>query len=171
MSSSMKAVLFAAAMASSSGWSRAAEPSAPAAAVPAAPAEAHRPLWYRLFPRAFARELIDEGTRAVSLPIDDYQLGPIRTGDTVDVLVAFDARANKSKQRLAATVLQNMKVLGVERSGSSKEKGVLRIRANPNEVQYAALAASQGEVSIALRRSGDVDLYPMEMASFVKLFR
>lgn len=161
----MRALLFAAlvALTSSPAWSN------PTEAAPL-PAE-KRPAWYKLFPRSFARELIKEGTRAVSIQVDDYHLGPIRTGDAVDVLAVFDAKKERgAKERVGATLIQNMRILGVER-GSAKTKGTLRLRANPNEAQYLALASVQAELSISLRKDHDPDIYPMEMATFVKLFR
>lgn len=172
----MRTVLFAAVVAlSAPAWSQ------PPAAAPA-PAETRstepeplpaekRPAWYKLFPRSFARELIKDGTRAVAIQVDDHHLGPVRTGDAVDVLAVFDAKkSNGSKERVGATLIQNMRVLGVER-GNSKTKGTLRLRANPNEAQYLALAVVQAEVSISLRKENDPDIYPMEMATFVRLFR
>lgn len=161
----MRTFLFAAlvALSSSPAWSN------PGEAAPL-PAE-KRPAWYKLFPRSFARELIKDGTRAVAIQVDDHHLGPVRTGDAVDVLAVFDARKERgAKERVGATLIQNLRVLGVER-GDAKTKGTLRLRANPNEAQYLALAVVQAELSIALRKENDPDIYPMEMATFVKLFR
>ncbi|MDO8756628.1 MAG: RcpC/CpaB family pilus assembly protein [Elusimicrobiota bacterium] len=161
----MRTLLFAVlvALTSSPAWSN------PAEAAPL-PAE-KRPAWYKLFPRSFARELIKDGTRAVAIQVDDYHLGPVRTGDAVDVLAVFDATKQRgAKERVGATLIQNLRVIGVER-GTAKMKGTLRLRANPNEAQYLALAAVQAEISIALRKENDPDIYPMEMATFVKLFR
>lgn len=160
----MRTFLFAAVVAlSAPAWSQPPE-------APPFPSE-KRPAWYKLFPRSFARELIKDGTRAVAIQVDDHHLGPVRTGDAVDVLAVFDAKkASGSKERVGATLIQNMRVLGVVR-GNAKTKGTLRLRANPNEAQYLALAVVQAELSISLRKDNDPDIYPMEMATFVKLFR
>ena len=160
----MRTLLFAALVAlSAPAWSKPAEDASLSAY--------KRPAWYKLFPRSFARELIKDGTRAVAIQVDDYHLGPVRTGDAVDVLAVFDSRKERGgKERVGATLIQNMRVLGVER-GNAKTKGTLRLRANPNEAQYLALATVQAEISISLRKDHDPDIYPMEMATFVKLFR
>ena len=42
---------------------------------------------------------------------------------------------------------------------------------NPNEAQYLSLAMKQGEITTILRGLGDIEMHPMEMASFRKLFR
>jgi len=171
----MRTVLFAAVVAlSAPAWSQPPEAVLPAERftpeAPSLPAE-KRPAWYKLFPRSFARELIKEGTRAVAIRVDDHHLGPVRTGDAVDVLAVFDARKTSgARERVGSTLIQNMRVLGVER-GDAKTKGTLRLRANPNEAQYLALAAVQSELSISLRKEHDPDIYPMEMSTFVKLFR
>ena len=42
---------------------------------------------------------------------------------------------------------------------------------NPNEAQYLALAKKQGDTTVVLRGLGDLEMHPMEMASFRKLFK
>jgi Flp pilus assembly protein CpaB len=42
---------------------------------------------------------------------------------------------------------------------------------NPNEAQYLALSQQQGQVSIVVRGLGDVELHPMEIASFKRLVK
>ena len=130
-----------------------------------------RPLFNRLFGRCFARELLEDRYRAVSIPISGYELRHIRTGDRVDVLSTFDSQYSGAKRMLTATMLQNVLVLGVDPPAKGEEKSTLILKLNPNEVQYAVLGARQSELSIALRHEGDNDIYPMEMASFVKFFR
>jgi Flp pilus assembly protein CpaB len=131
-----------------------------------------RSLLSRLLGRGVDPAFIAEKNRAVSIPVPEYDLLSVRPGDRVDVLVVFDARAaDGAQKKLAATVLQNVKVLGVTLSGDLKGTGALQIMVNPYGAQYAALAAAQGELSIALRRDGDADIYPMEMSGFDHFFR
>lgn len=133
--------------------------------------ELRRPLFGRLFGRCFARELMENGYRAVSVPVHARDLRNVRTGDRVDVLSTFDSQYGGAKRMVTATMLQNVLVLGVDGPGNGQEKGELVLKLNPVEAQYAALGARQSELSIALRRDGDGEIYPMEMASFVKFFR
>ncbi|MCX5790177.1 MAG: RcpC/CpaB family pilus assembly protein [Elusimicrobia bacterium] len=116
----------------------------------------------------------------------------LKPGDRVDILVTFDAKmADQSKEKVTATILQNVLVLGVganlgqgltakqfgdkqgaeQQQAAFSEKGFLSLALNPNEAQYLALALKQGETTVVLRGLGDVEMHPMEMASFRKLFR
>ena len=122
--------------------------------------------------RRFARELMENRYRAVGVRFDGWQLRHIRAGDRVDVTVTFEAlMANGAKRKVTATMLQNIKVLGVERSWKPTEKGTLILKLNPIETQYAFLGPSQADLGVALRNKGDDEIYPMEMASFAKFFR
>ncbi|MBI4677496.1 MAG: hypothetical protein HY748_07935 [Elusimicrobia bacterium] len=124
-----------------------------------------------LFGKCFDRRQLVDGYRSVALPVKEYQLLNVRPGDFVDVLATFDANmADKRKEKMTATILQNVKVLGVVKSGDLEGRGAVHLMLNPNEAQYAALARYQGEIDIALRPEGDFALKPMEMASFRKLF-
>ena len=58
-----------------------------------------------------------------------------------------------------------------KQSSAFSEKGILSVALNPNEAQYLALAMKQGDLVIILRGLGDIEMHPMEMASFRKLFR
>lgn len=137
-----------------------------------APQRPPRPYWARLFGKRFDRTLMVDGYRVVSLPVREYELLDVRPGDRVDVLSIFQAAVpGKWKQKLSATLLQNVKVLGVALSGDLNGQGVLQLMLNPSEAQFATLALHQGELSVILRKPGDVDIYPMEMSSFRKLFR
>ncbi|MCX5797077.1 MAG: RcpC/CpaB family pilus assembly protein [Elusimicrobia bacterium] len=156
-------------------WLRAQDKKEPAPAEkPAARAQGRlrQSLLARLFDRGFDRRLMADRYRAVAVPVNEYGLTDLRPGDRVDVLTVFDALApDNRKEKLAATLLQNVKVLGVDLSADRKGPGTLHLLLNPLEAQYAALAACQGELFVALRKEGDVEIYPMEMASFRKLFR
>jgi Flp pilus assembly protein CpaB len=127
--------------------------------------------WERHRGGNFDRRLLADGYRSVAVPAHDYELLPLRPGDRVDVLVVFDAVANNVRKKYAATLLQNVKVLGTRRSGKLDEKGVAYLMLNPIEAQYAALGPSQGETSVILRKTGDAELHPFEVADFSKLFR
>ncbi len=122
-------------------------------------------------PRELDRALLPSGDRAVSVALDDGQIRALRPGDRVDLIAVFDARQGAVQDRLAATILQNVEVVGVSLASNGKSKGVLRLSVNPTEAEYAALAASQSELSVALRAPGDAEMHPMEMASLRRLFK
>jgi predicted secreted protein len=112
------------------------------------------------------------GYRAVSLPLPGHQLAFLKKGDYVDVMVTFEAKmANQRKEKLTATILQNVKVIDVLKPAKMEERGVVQLLVNPNEAQYAALSDARGDLHVVLRATGDFEMHPMEMASFRKLFR
>lgn len=135
---------------------------------------------------------IPPGYRGMALPVDSDILRLTKPSDRVDILVTFEAvMADGHKERVTATILQNILVLGVgtdlgqgrtsdeEKARQAQEaasaqfsdKGVLSLALNPAEAQYLALSLKQGDVSVVLRGLGDVEMHPIEMASFQKLFR
>lgn len=135
---------------------------------------------------------IPPGYRGAVVPVDTPLMKLIKPGDRVDILVTFDAlMADNRKEKVTATILQNVLVLGVgsdlgqgqtakqfadeakkdEQSAAFAEKGILSVALNPNEAQYLALAMKQGDIIVILRGLGDIEMHPMEMASFRKLFR
>ncbi|OGS04524.1 MAG: Flp pilus assembly protein CpaB [Elusimicrobia bacterium RIFCSPLOWO2_12_FULL_59_9] len=134
---------------------------------------------------------IPPGYRGAALEVDTNLLQLIKPGDRVDVLVTFDAvMSDRHKEKVTATILQNILVLGVGRNlgqgltaqqdaalkkQSEKEmdfeaKGALTVALNPNEAQYLSLALKQGDVFVVVRWIGDLEMHPIEMASFRKLF-
>ncbi|MBI5241327.1 MAG: hypothetical protein HY926_12715 [Elusimicrobia bacterium] len=133
------------------------------AAIPEAPkAAASRPDGQGLF----------TGYRGVSLSLPGHQLAFLKKGDHVDVMVTFDAKmADERKEKVTATILQNVRIVDVSKPGKGEERGTVQILLNPNEAQYAALSDAQGDLHVALRAPGDTEMHPMEMASFRKLFR
>ncbi|MDX6769634.1 MAG: Flp pilus assembly protein CpaB [Elusimicrobiota bacterium] len=135
---------------------------------------------------------IPPGYRGAILPIDNEMKALIKPGDRVDVLVTFDALMNDGrKEKVTATILQNVLVIAVgtnlgqgmsakqfkaagaqeEKSAAFSEKATIGLALNPNEAQYLALAMKQGEPTVIMRGLGDIEMHPMEMASFRKLFR
>lgn len=147
--------------------------SAPAPATESAPAPKsfRRSLWTRFFPRCLDRSLLQDGFRAVTVPIDGLQLRNLRTGDRIDLLATFAARVAGNDQKVTATILQNVPVVGIDMPAKGQAKGGLTLLLNPTEGQYAMLSSEQSDLAVALRRDGDDEMYPMEMATFVKLFR
>ncbi len=145
-----------------------------------------------LSPEAGLSVKIPPGYRGAILPIDSELKALIKPGDRVDVLVTFDAlMADNRKEKVTATILQNVLVIAVgtnmgqgmnakqfkaegaaeEKNSAMAEKAMISLALNPNEAQYLALAMKQGDTTVIMRGLGDVEMHPMEMASFRKLFR
>ena len=111
------------------------------------------------------------GFRAFTVPLQSYQLQPVKPGVRIDMMVSFEAKTKEGKEWVTATILQNVLVLDVQTSPSQQD-GLIVLALNPNEMQYAALAIDAGhKVRIGARPPGDELMKPMEMASFRKLFR
>jgi Flp pilus assembly protein CpaB len=129
--------------------------------------------------------------RAFILPVDNSISSLIKPGDKVDVLLTFDAMLKGgSKEKMTATILQNIPVLGVgsnlgqgmdssakanstEREANNaafSDRSVLSLSLSPIEAQYLALAQEEGEVTVIVRSTGDTKVYPIEISSFSKLF-
>lgn len=145
-----------------------------------------------LSPEAGLSVKIPPGYRGAIVPVDPELKELIKPGDRVDILVTFDAlMADNRKEKVTATILQNVLVIAVgtnmgqgldarqakalgkqeEKTAAFSEKAVISVALNPNEAQYLALAMKQGETTVVMRGLGDVEMHPMEMASFRKLFK
>ena len=113
------------------------------------------------------------GYRGVSLKVSGSQAMFLESGDRADMLVTFDAiMGSGDKEKVTATILQNVVVVKVFRPASPSEPGVVQLLCNPNEAQYAALSFAQANNIVLVRRAaGDVEMRPMEIASFRKLFK
>lgn len=145
-----------------------------------------------LSPEAGLSVKIPPGYRGTILPIEPELKALIKPGDRVDVLVTFDAlMADNRKEKVTATILQNVLVIAVgtnmgqglsakqfkdigskdEKAAAFSEKSMISLALNPNEAQYLALAMKTGDTAVVMRGLGDVEMHPMEMASFRKLFK
>lgn len=145
-----------------------------------------------LSPESGLSVAIPPGYRGAMLPIEPEMKALLKPGDRVDVLVTFDAMMNDGrKEKVTATILQNVLVIAVgsnlgkgmdakqfknlvaqdDKTAAFAEKATASLALNPNEAQYLSLALKQGETTVILRGLGDVEMHPMEMASFRKLFR
>lgn len=143
-------------------------------------------------PEAGLSVKIPPGYRGSLLGIQPELMALIKPGDRVDVLVTFDAMmADNRKEKVTATILQNVLVIAVgtdmgmgmdakrfkgkkkkaSKAAAFSQKSMISLALNPNEAQYLALAVKQGDPTVILRGLGDIEMHPMEMASFRKLFR
>ncbi|HAM35546.1 MAG TPA: Flp pilus assembly protein CpaB [Elusimicrobia bacterium] len=145
-----------------------------------------------LSPEAGLSVKIPPGYRGAILGIEPELKPLVKPGDRIDVLVTFDAlMADSRKEKVTATILQNVLVIAVgtnlgqglsakqakassekeDKTAAFSEKAMIALALNPNEAQYLALAMKQGETTVVMRGLGDVEMHPMEMASFRKLFK
>ncbi|MGN1057845.1 MAG: Flp pilus assembly protein CpaB, partial [Candidatus Avelusimicrobium sp.] len=111
----------------------------------------------------------------ISVPLTTASM--IKPDDNVDVLLTFEAMMkNGSRQKVALTLLQNVKVLGVgsdlgqgldartaaamknkeEEAAAYSDNSVLSLSLSPRDAQYLALAQAEGDISVILRSHGDV---------------
>lgn len=116
----------------------------------------------------------------------------IKPDDNVDILLTFEAvMKSGSRQKVAVTLLQNVKVLGVgadlgqgldaksanamkdkdEDASAYSDSSALSLALSPRDAQFLALAQAEGDISVILRTPGDVTNYIMEIATFEKLFQ
>jgi len=111
-----------------------------------------------------------KGYRGIIMELPKNQLAWVKKGDSIDVISVFDAIMSKGsdpkKQKVSTTLLQNVKVAGV-----NAHKGTIVLLVNPVEAEYVPLGKEQGSISIALRAKGDAEMVQLEIASYRKLIR
>jgi hypothetical protein len=127
-------------------------------------------------PSAAVPSKLVAGYRGAVIPLSVDQLLYVKKGDRVDVLVTFDAIMGKkgetTKEKVTATILQNIIVLNVHMPENKDVPGAIELMCNPVEAQYAALSVAQAsKINIVVRAVGDTELHPMEIASFRKLIK
>ena len=126
----------------------------------------------------------------ISVPLTTASM--IKPDDNVDVLLTLEARMKDgTQQKVAMTLLQNIKVLGVgsnlgqgldlkaansmknkeEDEAAFSDSSALSLSLSPRDAQYLALAEEEGKISVILRSHGDVTNFIMDIATFAKLFQ
>ncbi|NLO92419.1 MAG: Flp pilus assembly protein CpaB [Elusimicrobia bacterium] len=144
-----------------------------------------------LSPSAGLSVKVPPGYRGVVVEVPNTTSALVKPGDRVDVLVTFKARmADNSREPVTATILQNVLVLGVgddlgqgissknvkdrerkeEESAAFSDKGVLSLALAPAEAQYLVLAQQEGQITVIVRNMGEMQLHPIEIASFRRIF-
>ncbi|MDA8130237.1 MAG: hypothetical protein M0011_01905 [Elusimicrobia bacterium] len=113
------------------------------------------------------------GYRGVTLPVSGPQALFLNPGDRADMLVTFEAiMAGDVKEKVTATILQNVLVTKVQKPDSPDGVGAVQMLVNPMEGQYASLSLAQASNIVLTRRAaGDMEMHPMEIASFRKLLK
>jgi pilus assembly protein CpaB len=141
-----------------------------------------------LSPEAGLSVKVPPGYRGAIVPISSELETLIKPGDHVDIMVTFEALMQDGrKEKVTATILQNVLVIAVGTNmgqgmnapkGQSggvaagiSEKSTIAVALNPNEAQYLDLSMKTGDIAVILRGLGDMEMHPMEMANFRKLFK
>lgn len=114
--------------------------------------------------------MISEGKKAVTIRVDDVLgvAGFVQPDDRVDVLLTRNERiATISAPKTTATgvytdvLLQNVRVLAIdqlaERNLPAKPVKAVTLEVETDDAQKLVLAASVGQLSLALRRAGGVE--------------
>lgn len=123
---------------------------------------------YRYHPRL----RLEPGYRGFTIAVPLHQMLYVKAGDRLDVLVSFEAvMSGGRKETVTATFLQNVVVISTYDPRDGGKTGAVELMLNPNEAQYMALSQMVGkDIYLSLRAAGDIQMHPMEMASFRKLF-
>jgi pilus assembly protein CpaB len=113
--------------------------------------------------RGFLAAVLQPGMRAVAVAVDQISdvSGFIFPGDRVDLLInlavpAEGAGGNGYQHKAAATVLRDIRVIGIDQQLDNKDGKVVVARTvtlevTPKESEIVALAADMGKLSLSLR--------------------
>lgn len=144
-----------------------------------------------LSPEAGLSSKIPVSMRGYIISVPITTAGMIKPDDNVDIILTLEATfKGGNRQKVAVTLLQNIKVLGVgsnlgqgvdlktaaamknkeEDEAAFSDNSVLSLALTPRDAQYLALAQVEGDISVILRSHGDSMNYLMEIATFDKLF-
>ncbi|GGF14287.1 hypothetical protein GCM10011611_20060 [Aliidongia dinghuensis] len=114
--------------------------------------------------RAILSTVIDKDMRAVTISVNDVKgvAGFVQPGDRVDVLLTRNTNSNAPEDQRNDILLQNVKVLGVDQQADDKkDKPVVAkavtLEVTPDDGQKLTLAASIGNLSLALRNFANPD--------------
>ncbi len=119
--------------------------------------------------RATVAALITPGMRAYAIAITEVSGagGHVMPGDRVDVVLTRDASGTGAAQHklVSSVVVQNLRVLGVDQNANPTTATPVVARSATLEVsvqdaERLALAAQAGSLSLALRKTGSVEIEP-----------
>lgn len=144
-----------------------------------------------LSPEAGLSSKIPVSLRGFVITVDSNVASMIKPDDKVDILLTFEAvMKNGARQRVTATLLQAITVLGVgsnlgqgldaksaaslrnqeEDASAYTDTSALSLAVSPKDAQYLALAKEEGVLTVVLRSPGDVQQHVMEVSTFDRLF-
>jgi len=112
--------------------------------------------------------LLPEGARAVSVRVDDVVgvAGFVHPGDLVDVIVTLRPEEGSGSPFTSKIILQDIRVLAVGKEVDARARGgdkvlpatVATLQVDSVQAEKLALAASRGQLLLALRNAADTQL-------------
>jgi pilus assembly protein CpaB len=119
--------------------------------------------------RASLSTIISEGMRALTIRVNDVAgvAGFVLPGDRVDLLLTREVIKD---QPITDVLMQNVRVLGIDQKADSPEATpdvvkAVTIEVTVEQAQKITLAASVGQLSLALRDVANVDSEPVRTVS------
>ena len=115
-------------------------------------------------------QLLDEGYRAVTIPIEHISAvqGFARPGSFVDVL--FRSKAEEDRPEVTITLLERVKVLAVNSNTLSEKSekldggGAVTLAVTPLQAKSLKVVEGRGELSLTLRNpNDDLDFLPVDL--------
>jgi pilus assembly protein CpaB len=108
--------------------------------------------------RGFLAAVLHPGMRAISVPVTATSgiSGFIFPGDEVDILITHQLTGHDEAHRAAETVLQDVRVIGIDQKLDSKSGEPLvahtaTLEVTPKQSEMIAVAAEIGKLSLSLR--------------------
>ena len=115
-------------------------------------------------------ELLEDGYRAVTIPIEHISAvqGFARPGSMVDVL--FRSRAEDDRPEVTITLLERVKVLAVntnilsEKHAELDKGGAVTLSVTPDQAKALKVVEDRGQLSLTLRNpNDDMDFLPVDL--------
>lgn len=113
------------------------------------------------------------GHRAMAISVDAATAvgGFVAPGDRVDIVMT----QGSGNELRAVTVLQNVRVVGIDQTSEEQQGGpkvvrTITVEVLPDEGQRLALAQKAGQLSLSLRELDAPDLEPLEQVQLSDLF-
>ena len=115
-------------------------------------------------------EMLEEGYRAVSIPIEHISAvqGFARPGTFVDVL--FRSKAEEERPEVTITLLERVKILAVNKNTLSEHNvdldqgGAVTLAVTPLQAKALKVVENRGELSLTLRNPNDeLDFMPVDL--------
>lgn len=97
-------------------------------------------------------ERVPEGYRGISLEFDSDRVYYVSPEDHVDIM------AYSGKHRATVRFLQNVRVTAIEPFSANEGKSLVQFAVTPQEAQYLAMSTHSGDVWLALRKKGDMEM-------------
>ena len=118
------------------------------------------------------QQTLTPGTRAMTIQVDAVSgvAGFVKPGDRVDIVLT----ETRSGDLRARTIMQNIRVVGIDQSYAEDVEGAqlartMTVEVTPEDGQRLALAQRAGALSLTLRSGDGTDTAPLEAMSLSDL--